>query len=138
MRRVSQPASSTPPLRRYPKQCAFADLQATHQVTSTCAARAHSRGRTSETTTIFLGLAPLETVRARPETRAIDRPRSLRHRRQLSEYCANALAPRFAQGIEIGVTLLEAATNTQLEAVSLIAHQIDRHAYGKIAAHRGV
>ena len=54
---------------------------------------------------------------------------------QLPEHFAYALAPVCAQCREIRVALVEAAPLTDLQAVPLVANQIDGHAHRQVAAH---
>src|SRR5574337_294368 len=54
---------------------------------------------------------------------------------QPTEDLPHAFAPLPAEGGEIRIALVEAATHTQLETVRLIAEQIDGHADGQVAAH---
>src|SRR5882724_339453 len=59
-------------------------------------------------------------------------PRQLR---QLPEHGANALAPFFAERGEVLIALIEATTLPYLETVSFVAHEVDGHSHGQIAAH---
>src|SRR5258706_7358290 len=67
----------------------------------------------------------------------IARPAASPHeRRQFSEYLAGAFAPAAMQRREILVALIEATAHPDLQTVSLVADEVDRHADREIAAHR--
>src|SRR5258706_9588195 len=54
---------------------------------------------------------------------------------QMTEYLSRAFAPFVAERREIRISVIEPAPHPDLEAVLLIADQVDRHAYRQVAAH---
>jgi hypothetical protein len=49
--------------------------------------------------------------------------------RQLPKHLAYAIAPVRAQGLEIGIALVDAAPHANLQTIPLIANEIDRHTH---------
>src|SRR5579871_4668383 len=56
----------------------------------------------------------------------------------MAEHGADAFAPLFAEGAEVRVIRLKAATNSEFQTVSFVEYEVDRHDDRKIAAHGGV
>ena len=81
-------------------------------------------------------------AQARAGTRCSFRRRSVsratRYGWQLPEHLADAIPPFLAQRAEIHIILLEAVTHADFQSVALVTHEVDGHAYRKIAAHGGV
>src|SRR5512132_1597911 len=57
---------------------------------------------------------------------------------KLREHFPRAFAPRLAECVEIRVVTLETPPAPHLEAVALIAQEVDGHADADVASHRGV